>query len=672
MKLSTQRSRVMLLSAALGVVLFIYIIRLMQLQIVQGEEYYAMVNRGTERSQVVEAARGEITDRYGRPFAVNRVGWNIVLDRAFLEKGRENETILKVINMLEETGESWIDNLPITEAAPFQFKEGYEAEVARLKKFAGVGESATVDDVLYWLTTERFHLEEYAPEDARKIAGVRYEMEQRGFSISTPYTFAEDISITTATKIKERGFELPGVDIQESAVREYVNDDLAPHIIGRIGPIYAEEYQDLKDKGYAMNGVIGKEGIEKQFEDQLRGQNGTRQIYLNSQGNVVEVTEGKTPVPGNTIMLTLDQKLQQVAKDALIQEIQLLNATAPVGQGREADAGAVAAIDVKTGEVLVLLSWPDYHLTTYNQDFSDLLKDERNPMFNRALMGEYTPGSIFKPTVATAALASGEIDESSTVFCGMKYTFFDDYQPGCLSFHRDINVITALQKSCNIFFYDVGRRIGIDRINYYASSFGMGQPTGIELPERVGRLSSPEFSKSVGETWTGGNVIQAAIGQKDTKLTPLQMANYTATLANDGKRMEVSIIKAVKDYTREETYQEHTPSIRQQVDASQEVFDVVRRGMIAASGAGGTSSATFGNYPISVASKTGTPETHQFPNSTFIAYAPADDPQIAVAVVIEKGWHGYTGAPVAKAIFDEYFSLNATPAQVPPKGELLP
>ena len=206
MKLSTQRSRVMLLSAALGVVLFIYIIRLMQLQIVQGEEYYAMVNRGTERSQVVEAARGEITDRYGRPFAVNRVGWNIVLDRAFLEKGRENETILKVINMLEETGESWIDNLPITEAAPFQFKEGYEAEVARLKKFAGVGESATVDDVLYWLTTERFHLEEYAPEDARKIAGVRYEMEQRGFSISTPYTFAEDISITTATKIKERGF----------------------------------------------------------------------------------------------------------------------------------------------------------------------------------------------------------------------------------------------------------------------------------------------------------------------------------------------------------------------------------------------------------------------------------------------------------------------------------
>ena len=647
--------RLVILMGALALVLGFYTLRLVKMQIVEGEAYQALANSSYVRLQEEPAARGEIVDRYGRPLAVNRVGYNITFDRAFLPQGEENEVILRLTEIMEGTEDEWIDRLPITLQEPFAYLEGYEGQVTRLKNRLGLGEYATAQDAMHWLT-DRYGLEDYTPEEARKIAAVRYEMEQQGFNLSTPYTFAEDVQSSTMIKVEERGFELPGVGATQSAVREYVEPDLAPHLIGQIGPIYAEELEQLQDEGYSGTDLIGKSGIEQAYEEELRGTDGTRQITVSSTGDILDITTTKEPIPGNTIMLTIDRDLQRVAQEALKAQIKNLQATAAEGRGKEADSGAVVAIEVATGDVLACATYPSYSLDTYNQDYSQLASDPLRPLWNRALYGTYRPGSIFKPNVAVAALTEGVITPDTIVNCTRIYTYYDDYQPSCLYYNGPINVVGALQVSCNYFFYDVGRQLGIDKIAEYATRFGLGQPTGIELPEETGHAATPELKLELtGEEWVPGDTLQAAIGQQENQFTPLQLANYTATLANNGTRMKVNLVRAIKSADFEETIYDRVPQVVEQID-SPDAFETVRQGMILASLPGGTSSATFGDYPISVASKTGTPETSAvMVNSTYICYAPAEDPVIAVAVVIEKGWQGYTGAPVAKAIFDEYF-----------------
>lgn len=663
---SSQIKRIVLLAGVLIVVLLLFSLRLMDFQVVNGEAFEQKIEAGWTSTQVVKAPRGEILDRNGRPLAMNTIGRDVVIDQAFLERGSTNEVILKLITIMQEADEDWIDNLPLTDAAPFAFEEGYDADVARLKKALGLAEYATAQDVVYHLR-ERYDLQEMSDSDFRKVAGVRYEMEQRSFSMAMPYTFASDIKIETVPKIKERSFDIPGVDVVESTLRQYVSGDIAPHVVGRIGPIYAEEWKKLDQSRYAMNDMIGKEGAELAFESYLKGQDGERKILLNSQNDVIDVVEEKAPIPGNTVILTIDSQLQKVAQDALANKIVSMQndlVNYPPGKGHEADAGAVAVIDVKTGEILALATYPSYNLTTFQKEYSELATSKPEKLLNRATMGGYTPGSIFKPLIALAGLNEGVITPSEHVFCGGIYTRFSDYQPGCLDVHGDINVVNALRWSCNIFFYDVGWRLGINKLNEYAAKAGMGQPTGIEIPEYVGRVASPELKPklrpagSEDAKWTNGDVIQAAIGQQDTLLSPLQLANYTATLANHGERMELTLLKSVNSYLFDETVYEHEPKVAAKIDA-EEALETVREGMVAASRIG-TARATFGDgvYEMKVASKTGTPETWRDPNSTFIAYAPADDPEIAVCVVIEKGWHGYTGAPVAREIFDAYFFSN--------------
>ena len=523
-----------------------------------------------------------------------------------------------------------------------------------------------------WLV-ERYQLEGYTPLQQRRLAGIRYEMERQGFSITSPYTLAEDVAASTVIQVKERSYELSGVMVVESTIREYVAGDIAAHLIGQIGPIYAEEYEELSDKGYAMNDVIGKSGIEEAFESQLRGQNGKRTITLNSNGEVIDATVTEPPVPGNSIMLTIDMDLQQVAQDSLEEEILWLQANGEEGEGKEATAGAVVALDCKTGEILAMASYPTYNLATYNQDYNDLLANPDNPLFNRALQGTYAPGSIFKPLVGTAGLQEGLITPSYTYTCNHVYTFYEDYQPTCLGWHPNFTVMDALRVSCNIFFYDLGRRLGIDTLVDYASQFGLGEPTGIELPEAIGHMSSPEYSESIGEIWNPGDVLQTSIGQSKSLFTPLQLATYTATLANGGVRMKTHLVKSIKSYALDETVEDIEPEVVVDMGLSETAVSAIRDGMIRASGQNGysgTSGAYFGDYPISVASKTGTPETTSFPNGTYICYAPAEDPQIAVAVVIENGYHGYWGAAVAKAIFDEYF-FGKTNDQLPTAADTL-
>lgn len=654
MKKNIFKSRIFILISFFVCVIIVYSVRLTQIQIVNGQEYLDKINKGSNITQRIIAARGEIVDREGKPFTYNRVSYDIVFDRAFLSKKNENQVILKLVSILNEADEEWIDNLPITKTLPFEFLPDKDNEIAGLKKFLNVGQYTDINDVLYWLK-DKFSLKDYSDDEFRILAGIKYEMQKTGFNYSTPYVFAKDISIETASKIKELKYELDGIDVTESAVREYANGSLMPHIIGRVGPIYAEEMPNLVDKGYNPNDYVGKDGIELKYEDELRGTDGTKKIYFNSDGDVIDTVEEKPAEPGNTIMLTIDQDMQRTAIEALIAKIKLLNETAPSGQGKEANAGSVAAINVKTGEILTLVTYPSYDQSTYNKDYNTLVNDPLRPLWNRALFGRYSPGSVFKPTVGIAALNEGIETTDSHINCTRVYTYYPDVPFTCLSHHGPVDIKTALKYSCNIYFYDAGRRLGIDKIDEYAARLGLGQPTGIELEEFSGILSSPAIAEKYGVDWNPGDVLQSSIGQMYNEFSPLQLANYTATLANNGKRMDLNIVKSVKSYNQDKTIIENEPKVLSNMDdVSPEAFEAVREGMVMASRTG-TAVATFGNYFVDVASKTGTPLTSQFPNSTFIAYAPAEDPEIAIAVVIEKGWHGYTGAPVAKAVMDVFF-----------------
>lgn len=668
--------RTVVLALIVATVLMLFLLRLMQLQVVEGEELAAKTEEGWNSVQTVKATRGEILDRNGVPLAVNTIGRDVVIDMAYLRTGSTNAVILQLIEIMVDAGEDWIDNLPITETAPFAFKNGagYEEQIKQLKKQLKLNEFATVEDCIYHLK-QNYKLEETNDIDFRRVAGVRYEMTRTGFSMSSPYTFATNIKIETVPRIVERGFEMSGVDVVETPVRQYVSGSLAPHMIGTVGPIYKEQWDAadsyiyneetatysavINDRVYSSTDLIGKSGVELAFEKYLKGVDGKRQIVQNARGDVIQVIDEQAQVPGHTVVLSMDSRLQKITQDSLEKQILNLQATAPAGKGKEANAGAVVVLDVKTGEMLAQATYPSYNLTTYAKDYASLAnppEGEPSRLLNRALDGQYTPGSIFKPVVALASMSEGIVTKHDTVFCGRVYSVFPgSWKPTCLNAHGTLDVVNALRVSCNIYFYDVGRRLGIEKLGEYAARLGLGQPTGIELHEATGRVSSKELKKQIhGEEWQPGDIVQTSIGQLDTLLTPLQLANYCATLASNGKRMRVTALKSVLSYGFKETIYEHEPEVVEQID-SPEAFDTIREGMVAASSITGTSWMVFANYQIPVASKTGTPETANLPNSTFIAYAPANDPQIAVCVVIEKGWHGYTGAPVARDIFDAYF-----------------
>lgn len=643
MKIPKDKLRILLLGAVIISVLLMYSLRLMQMQIVDGQSYFDQLTRGTSRVQNVKAARGEIVDRYGNPFTFNEVGFDVVFDRALMPEGIDNRGILKTIRMLESFDEEWIDNLPISKTAPYTFTEDEKA-VKKLKTLLGIGDYATCADAIHWLS-QRYKLDDMSPEETRLAAGVRYEMESKEFSISNPYTFAREVTIETAVYLRQISNDLPGLTIEESPVRSYADPSLLPHVIGRIGAMSSDEVDEYlaKGKGYRRDDLIGKEGIERRYEDQLRGTEGKRRIYLNANREVFDVVEEQPAIPGNTVTLTIDKNLQKIATESLAKQIKYLNENAPEGKGREADAGAVAAIDIKTGEILALVSYPSYDITRFSTDYDQIKDAAGAPLFNRALLGQYTPGSIFKPLMALAGLNEGIVTPETRINCQRIYHFSPTYNPTCLGYHGPLTVKDALRVSCNIYFYDTGKKLGTKAINNYASQIGLGVATGIELGEKLGTQSDPNSPNP-------GDTLQASIGQMGNAYTPLQLANYTATLARYGERLKLTIINSINTYNFEENIYTHTPEVAYKMEVAKEHFDTVIDGMVQASHIG-TAAATFGNYPIKVASKTGTPQTDKLPNSTFIAFAPADDPQIAVAVVIEKGWHGYTGAPVARDIF---------------------
>jgi len=682
-KQGSPNGRLYLLMLIIALIFVGFAVRLMSVQIVHGSEYKERVQQGVTYRQQVQPSRGEIFDRYGRPFAVNKVSYDIVINVAYLPIKERNAVIQKIIQLMDEEGQEWIDNLPVSASEPFSFTSGPDADsqIKQMKKIAGNLTADTSAQVTMEQLLERYDLHEMEDKTlARKIAGVRYEMERTGTNSTTPYTFAEDISMDLVVKIQEYSFDMPGIEIAQSTTREYVDGELGSSFIGITGYISADEYEEVDKTLYQYSDRIGKNGLEKAAELILKGSRGTREILVDSKGNVLSSTVTEEATPGNSVITTIDKDLQQAALDGLKDQIAHMQNTMAEDDGGLANAGAVVAVDVKSGEILAMANYPTYDLSDYYTNYSELANDSMRPLFNRAAQGTYVPGSIFKPVVGTAGLINGIIDRDSKVECTHIYTRFLDYQPKCLGNHGYIDLNFALTVSCNIFFYDVGYQLGIDEIGDYARQLGLGVSTGIEIEEATGRVSSPELFEALRahndppETWSAGNVLQASIGQLDNKFTPLQLASYTATLANNGQRMKLHLIKEVKDYNLEETIEVVEPVVLNTVEADEEVWDAVREGMISVSRdtTYGSSRYYLGSYPITVASKTGSPQANGTTDATFICYAPAEDPEIAIAVVIENGSSGQKAAPVALSILNEYFGFSTEPESNFKETALLP
>ncbi len=687
--------RFAILMSVVIVVMIAFEIILMRQQLVNGDQYKSQAIKYTATSLGITAARGEIVDRYGRAIAQNRMGYSIMFNRAEMDRERWNDTIWKLTRILAEDGEEWIDNCPIVinESGYAGYIDGMESAIADMKAELNLQSYATAQNCLDTMY-EEYELTNQSPEVARVIMGVRLNMELMEFSSSNPYIFAEDVSLETVEKVAENSELLKGVEIQVVPIREYTDGTIAPHLIGNTGPIFAEEYEELKAQGYSINATIGKFGIEKTYESYLKGTNGVRKVQRDDTGEIVyeEITRDATP--GNTVVLTIDSKLQKVAQDSIGNLIHKISSTGGPKSGIDADAGALVVMNVRTFEVLAAVTYPSFDLANYNEQYSAMLADKSAPLFNRVLNGTYAPGSTFKPAIALAGLQVGKddpehgINSSSTFACvdstpkgraGYGEFTLDKYQDFtlyCLHEHGTCDVVEAIGVSCNIFFYATGYRLGITRMNDYCKQLGLGVATGIGMGEAKGVLAGRENRESREMGWYEADTLTAAIGQNDNKFTPMQLCAYISTIANGGTRYEARIIKTVKTYDMEETVVEDTsenPVVYNELNVDTVMINIVKEGMRAVA-EDGTAGEVLGDYKVPVGGKTGTADTTEeaTANALFIAFAPYDEPEIGVAIVGERCGYGSSMAQVARDIFDYYFYSDKTAGYlVLEEGELV-
>lgn len=681
--MAENNGRFLALKIMLGLMILALAVRLFYLQIIKGEQYLAMSTQRYTTTMVEKAPRGEILDRYGKPLVSNRVGYSLLLQKTDISDTELNDMLLKVMKILEKSDYEYYDSLPISNYPyTYEFNDDNgdgsteDEKKAWFKDKKTLKSEMTAEQVMDIYKKDVYKLRDgYTPEEERRVIGIRYEASMRGFSLASPFVLAEDVDINVVTEIKERQNEFPGVTVSKDYIRNYDQGTLAAHILGRVGKMNAEEYALLKESGYGYNDIIGKQGIEKVAEQYLRGTDGTTGIEQNINGSIVTLAEDVPPVPGNYVMLTLDLDLQKVAEESLVRNIEKIRAAGgdpSSKRGGDCNAGAAVVIDIKTGDVLVSATYPTYNPDDFNKDYKELSADKNKPMWNRAISGTYTPGSTFKPLTAIAGLETGVISTTEIIEDEGIYKFYaPSYTPRCWIWteqhrtHGKINVTGAIEGSCNYFFYEVGRRLGIDAIDQYASDFGLGELTGIELPEEVkGNVASPAYKEKAFKTaedkkWYGGDTIQTAIGQSYNSFTPIQLANYTATIANGGTRYKTNIIKNVRSSVDGSIVNATQPSVMKQNQLKQSTLDAVRNGMKRVVDEGSASSI-FDEYPIKIGGKTGTAQVGKnvTNNALFVAYAPFEDPEIAVCVVLEHGLRGANAGYVAKDIFDEYFKLN--------------
>lgn len=664
----TRRLRVLLLF--FGLFLLLFVANLYSSQVVHGNENRVKSISSNAAVETVEASRGIITDRNGKVLISNRLTYSLEFSsKDFSGDADLNSAIWRLIGLMQTNNVSWNDTLPLATDSPFGLTDysnlnGLTAFLKKHKISYGDSDNPSIDvtgaQLLAVLRKDYAIDAGFSDAEARLIAGVRFGLEMSSIG-DVKYVFANDVSVELISQVVDGQYK--GVTAGTSSARVY-NTTSAAHLLGYIGPIWAEEwdsdeatgYVGYKDKGYAMNALVGKSGVEKAFESYLKGTNGSKIITTDTDGKKTGEFYTKEPQPGGTVALTLDIDLQAAAEKSLEQTI-----TGMMDKDSRQRGGAAVVMSVNSGEVLALATYPTYDPTTFNEKYEELSTDPRLPLFNRATDGTYAPGSTFKLCTAVAALESGTITPSTLIQDRGIYTYYAYPQPRCWIYnqygttHGTINVSQAITDSCNYFFYEAGRLTGIETLDSYATQFGLGRSTGIETGDADGALASPEYAKANDLEWTDGQTITAAIGQSYNLFTPLQLANYVATLVGGGNHYQAHLLKSVKTYDNSSVIYAYDKGPENTVSISGSTLQAVKEGMYGV--ANSTLSYQFSRCVVKCGAKTGSAQVGtDIANGTFVCFAPYDDPQIAVAVVIEKGGSGAALAGVAVDIVNAYFS----------------
>ena len=679
-------ARLVAMAVILLVLLTVYLVFLYKLQIIKGEEYYNRSNEITTTTRPVTAARGNILDRYGRVLVSNKECYNLQIDTDKLFANEDpNAVILELVKMVQSFGDSYTDDLPISMEPPFEYDENMTAIQRTMLnayfKRQELDENSTAVELMSYMRTRYDIDNSYTAEEMRIIAGVRYSINVRYAVNTADYIFVEDASMELISSIMEQ--KLAGIEVDRAYVREY-STEYAAHILGYTGLMTQEEYERYSLLNYANDAMVGKDGIEYAFESYLHGKDGEVEETRNAAGTILATEYIVEPEPGNHIYLTIDSVLQEQTERILASGVESLKKTYAQARAEAAGRGepydpefkdeitgaAAVVVDVRTGEPLAMASWPTYDVSTVVENYAELLETPNAPLFNRALMGAYAPGSTFKPCTAIAALTKGIINTEKKVKCEGVFTKYaaDGYAPECWIWaegftHPEENVTTAIRDSCNYFFYTIGNDLGVDDMGEFAHNFGLGVPTGIELVETTGNMSNrANHSDYTGTEWRIGDTLQAAIGQADSVFSPIQMAEYCATIANGGTRYSASILKAIRNYDYTEKLYEREPEVLSTVETADYNWAAVHEGMwlVLNDYINEKNVLEWYDCALKVAGKTGTAQKGENiqNDGLFMCYAPYDDPEVAIFVAVERGGSGASVQFIARQIMDAYITIR--------------
>ncbi|MBP3622944.1 MAG: hypothetical protein J6J19_02630 [Oscillospiraceae bacterium] len=679
-------ARLVAMAVILLLLLTVYLVFLYKLQIIKGEEYYNRSNEITTTTRTVTAARGNILDRYGRVLVSNKECYNLQIDTDKLFANEDpNAVILELVKMVQGFGDSYTDDLPISTEPPFEYNENMTAIQRTMLnayfKRQELDENPTAVELMSYMRTRYDIDNSYTAEEMRIIAGVRYSINVRYAVNTADYIFVEDASMELISSIMEQ--KLAGIEVDRAYVREY-STEYAAHILGYTGLMTQEEYERYSLLNYANDAMVGKDGIEYAFESYLHGKDGEVKETRNAAGTILATEYIVEPEPGNHIYLTIDSVLQEQTERILASGVESLKKTYAQARAEAAGRGepydpefkdeitgaAAVVVDVRTGEPLAMASWPTYDVSTVVENYAELLETPNAPLFNRALMGAYAPGSTFKPCTAIAALTKGIINTEKKVKCEGVFTKYaaDGYAPECWIWaegftHPEENVTTAIRDSCNYFFYTIGNDLGVDDMGEFAHNFGLGVPTGIELVETTGNMSNrANHSDYTGTEWRIGDTLQAAIGQADSVFSPIQMAEYCATIANGGTRYSASILKAIRNYDYTEKLYEREPEVLSTVETADYNWAAVHEGMwlVLNDYINEKNVLEWYDCALKVAGKTGTAQKGENiqNDGLFMCYAPYDDPEVAIFVAVERGGSGASVQFIARQIMDAYITIR--------------
>lgn len=655
----------------IGIVL---IVQLFNLQVVHGEEYRASSNARLTRESDIEAARGNIEDRNESILATTKTGYSVELYKTKIKGEELNNVALKIANLLESNEDTYINNFPIDSELKFTLSS--EDSIKAWKKKYKISENASELDCINAFK-EKYKINVDNVKDALKIIAIRYEITTNGYSSTKSIKIAENISKTSAIQFNEQNSSFPGINVVEEPIRVYTSGSLAAHILGYIGKLDQDTLKEKINDGYRINDYIGKVGIEYVLEKYLKGKTGKKQVDMSVDGTVIEEYVQEEAVSGNTVILTIDSEIQEKMEEAIEDEIEQLK-----NEGKQTDCGAAVLMNVKNGEILAMCSYPtfkpEYFTGKLDPDiWEDIQKNKK--LFNNAVQSANAPGSTYKMVVATAALEEGVTTENEYINDRGVYPY--GHNPVCwyyTSYHRghgNVNIKTALQKSCNYFFYEMGRRLGADKIAEYARYYGLGTKTGVELTgEATGTIACSEEAQKQGEQWYPSYDLSAAIGQIYNRYSPIQMARYVSIIANGGNYVTPTLIKEVRDSDgnripkeeiRNYTNELLGVSTEQNSDLkiSDKTLDTVKAGMRLVTSSGGTAYAAFKNFDKSVAGKTGSAqakskEKGEYANGWFVGFTPYQDSEVAVVVFLEDGSSNSHAAKVARKILEAYYNSD--------------